>query len=413
MNPEKVFSNTKATFEELISSVTINDNGNASWVLDTDFLLDGILAYDSLNDDLDNAMKITQLKSALVLVLKEKSSNMTVRDIAISTIKRYKSNCSSLSVKSTKYRLVTTINLPKTTKLPKRRIIDDCQIRFYKELTNELRKNRLKIFSDQASDYSPCDDKDFIYVSVTVLAPNARTAVNKSMSSLSIYRALINLSFTKSIQIMPSKYREMYDSKSRVKVGAFHTLHAQNNKPVQHFSFWFEVGYEYQGLCGTDIEKLEGVVDKKLSLFRSSPIKQHLRKSLITYIEALDSVNREYRFTKLWSAFEILLKADNTKELAKRISSFYKDKALAKEKIYASREARNRVAHAGISGHEFDLKCFELMNHFENCIRLYLGNPFRFKRVEDFTRFVSAPRKLEEIEAQLQMLKIAKRYCDN
>jgi hypothetical protein len=212
---------------------------------------------------------------------------------------------------------------------------------------------------------------------------------------------------------MPTKYRERFNSNSRVKVGAFHTLHTQNNSPDKNYPFWYEVGYEYTGTCSTDISGLESSLTKKLQLYRTSPIQPHLRKCLITYIEALDSSNKEQRFTKLWSAFEMLLNADNTRELGKRISSFYKDKALAKEKVSSSREARNRITHAGISGHEFDLKCFELMQHFENCVRLYLGNPFKFKYLEDFNRFVSTPRKLEEIEKQIGMLKIAKRYCDN
>ncbi|WP_155759909.1 hypothetical protein [Vibrio coralliilyticus] len=413
MDYQEIQKEARTTFTSLLETISLKDNGSCTWNTETDFYIDSILAYDTAHDDVAIEAKIDLFRKAVATSMKDKVDKSNLNEFIEKTVKTFNKSCLSLFVEPKDYRFVTTISFSRKNRLPKRRTIEGCHIKFYKDLPSKVARVRKNIFVDQGVGHKPEDDEGFIYACVSVKAPNERIAVNKAVSSLAIYRALINISTQKTIQMFPNKYRDVYDSGSKVMLGEFHTLHDYQYSALKHSSFWFEITYKNPGACQIDTNRLEMKLDEKLGLYRKSPIKEHLRKCLITYIEALDSGNREYRFIKLWSAFEILLQTDAAKLLAKRISSFYVDKMQTKETIMASRKARNRVAHAGLSSVEFGLKSFELLQHFENCFVLYMRNPFKFKKLDEFTKFVSTPRNLDEIDKQIEMLKVVKKYCRN
>ncbi|SQH75602.1 protein of unknown function [Shewanella benthica] len=70
--------------------------------------------------------------------------------------------------------------------------------------------------------------------------------------------------------------------------------------------------------------------------------------SLTSYVNALDHSEQEFRFMKLWSVVEKLVKSDETKMIIKRVSFFYENRPVTKEVLSSLRQVRNINVHAGV-----------------------------------------------------------------
>lgn len=414
MNYESEIKKTRLFLKELSTTIKRNGQGQYSWEMNSDILIDNILSYDKKHTSLTASDKIHFFRNAYISALEDKECK-TQEATYKKAFHNYEKACAKILMNKQKFKIITSVSMTLKSGILKSRTINECNLKFYNELPKAAKRKRDVVF-DNTKEYKNLYEKEEVpqhtYVVITVDAHNEQAAITKALNVLSVYRALVQLSLVKSISFLAWKHEDRYPSSSKIKTGRFHTLHSVDFKPNEKSAFWYEKEYEPSTTRQIDVKPLDDLLDTFLKRYRNSNIQEHIKKSLILYIEALDINDGEFRFTKLWSVFEVLLSADNTSELSKRISSFYIDKELIVEKMKASREVRNRAMHAGINGNDYSIKCFELMNVFENCIKLYLSNPFRFKTVSDFNDFVSSPRQLEDIDSRIKTLQIAKKYCN-
>ncbi|EEZ89580.1 hypothetical protein VME_05090 [Vibrio harveyi 1DA3] len=415
MKPHQIVEETKKIFQQLLEEIQIKseEDNSFTWHLEADHLIDYILSYDTENDDLDIEKKISIYKKCYVKHRVEDKSKKNP-ELANLVWQSYIKECKISKRTGDRYKIITTISYDNTNKLKLRsRVIDGCHISFHKQLTEKANKNRNYIFNEFKSQKEAKDISSYTYAVISLVAPNENTAITKALNALSLYRAILNVCLKKQINILHLNTHQMYPCSSAVSTGKYHTLHKGTYKPTYNKSLWFEHGQADKGAMRTRSNNLDDLISKSLTKYRKSPIKEHLRKSLVTYIEALDSENSEYRFIKLWSALEVLLQSDNTKSLCKMISSFFEDVSLIREKINSSRASRNRAVHISVSNANLNGKTFDLINFFELIFNFHLNNPFKFQKLNEFNHFTNSPRDVKHIDRQIETLKIAKKYCSN
>ncbi len=410
MNIDEITKNTLKIYEKLSKEIIIHDKSNHTCSLESDFLIDSILSYEKDNEEVNTSTRIEEYRRAFVEI-NSQNKKSKLFDLSKKTLDLYRKNLNKKKNTSAKFKVITTINYKSNQKKPKSRSIEGCFINFKHQSTSKKFKSRQYLLDKNPIEPNFRDSDDYTYAVITLTAFNGDTALNKALDSLSIYRAFFNIVISKKTQFATYSLSKKYPSNSALRVGQFHSLHNHDFSPAQGGNLWHESDHKKALSAKVNIASIDNLLDKYLSMFRNHCLKDHLKRVLITYIDALDSNNMEFRFIKLWSAFEILLKTDSTNELAKKISSFFSESSLMKERILSSREARNRAVHAGVNGNEeFVLKCFELVNLFDVCFDFYLKNPFNFKNTKEFSDFISVTKNLDEINNKIKYLNLSLKY---
>lgn len=393
----------KALISSIKDSLSISNSGSVSYKGDFEFKVDALFSYVEHKYELDIDILYENFKQAVISTYK---NNRLKKHNDI--LKNFKKICDErLSIKKD-YVLLTSISLDKEFKL-KRRKINNCVINFYREIPKKYKYSRSQLIEENSSlDLS--EQPNYLYVTVSTQAHDETTAFKKGIAALDIIRSLLQMSFQKRVQILEHAPKLKYFSDSAISLGQMHSLHKVSGAKACDTT-WYEPDFHYKGPIRVKNHKsTESNITLWLDKIRNSQFSEHLSKSLVNYINALDHTDQEFRFMKLWSVVEVLIKTDDTKLLIKRISFFYADRAYATEVLTSLRNTRNVHVHAGVKPLNVELKNYNLCFYIENILKFLILNPFKCEKFDTILKFISSPTELNTIDQQIENLHMVKKF---
>ncbi len=383
--------------------ININSEGSVSHKYGIEFSIDTLYGSISHKYIFDQDILFSDFKKSIFAAYKIDRLN----DPAL-ILKEFDKLCSHRLRSKRKYYLVTSISIRNTHRV-KARKIDNCSVRFVKKMPEKYRSHRDGLIADH-SGLDLKDQNDYLYVIVSVLAPDIDTAFKLSVGALDILRASWQISFSKSTNFLANKKRNQYPSNSVLSLGKVHTLHLETGVRACN-KIWYEEDFrDHRAIAIRNHDEAEVHLDKMLKSLRNSPFKEHLFDVLKGYINATDVNDLGYRFLKLWTVIERLVKSDDTKVIIKRVSFFYEDRVLTKQHLEILRSARNIAAHAGLTPLNIEMKNYKLCQYVEQLIRFFVRNPFKYKNLDYLISFISLPTDLPTIDDQIKHLKTVKSF---
>ncbi|WP_298941012.1 hypothetical protein [uncultured Psychromonas sp.] len=394
--PQSLISDIKTYF-------FINEDGNVGTKSGVEFQIDTLFSKVKHKYDLDYSVLYKIFKNAVTSAFK--SNNLAKPDNVLSV---FKSKCDdSLKIKN-KYYLLTSINL-KNVSVLKRRTINGCVISFYKDIPNKYKKSRSELMHKHRKE-SFTEQPHYLFVSISVIAPDVKTAFKNAIGALDTLRAILQLNFSKSIPHFSFREEEKYSSDSILSLGQVHSLHLESGA-CACINVWYEPNLK----CKTSIEidnfeLTEATLTRTLKKLSHNPFSEHLFDSLQSYIVAIDHSEQEFRFMKLWSVIEKLVKSDDTKIIIKRVSFLYENRGVIKEVLNSLRQARNINVHSGIKPLNVEMKNFNLCSYIEDLFKFFIENPFNYNKLQMVIDFISLPTDLQGIDQQIKNLKTVKKF---
>lgn len=393
----------RALIEIIKSNLSLTGDGQVSHTIGLELYFDDLFGKVIHAYKLDHDVLFREFTIAIKETFqKNKLSNQDA------ILQAFKARCNKILGKKEKYILLTSISL-NNTYLPKRRKVNNCTVSFSKKVPVKYRKARKKLLS-QHPKLDLSEQEDFLFVSVSVKAPNIETAYISAVGALDIIRAIWQIGFKKNINFLSSSKDHEYPTDSIISLGQVHTLHLGNGKEVTG-----GLRYEprYQKRQATKPKKFsvtESNLEGQISKIKNSPFQEHLNTSLTSYINALDHNVQEFRFMKLWSALEKISNTDDSKILIKRVSFFYENREANKAVLESLRKARNINAHSGIKPYNVEMKNFKMCKYLEDLIRFFIDNPFKYKNLAQIIAFISLPTELQTIDEQIANLNTVKKF---
>lgn len=247
-------------------------------------------------------------------------------------------------------------------------------------------------------------------VVVKVKAKSIDAAVNCALRALDLQRSIWCMMGNPQMQLLS------FGSSSKpinvIRLGSRHTLHLENGAPAKN-DIWYEPGFietQIFRIKKPDIAKHNvQVAHRGLS---NSKYSDELISSLFRYARALDELEANTAYLRLWGALESLVvpgKADHEK-LIKRCAFLFQDIDFHRQLLVHLREYRNLSVHAGEESERARTHCFQLQLYFVNLIWFHLKNAKFFKSLDEANNFLDLPSSKSDLERRLKMTKKALKF---
>lgn len=351
----------------------------------------------------------SETKQSLILVgfhEASKKKNLTQSEIMSSVknaVREYKNKPAQ------PYSLLTTLNIEWRSNLSGFHI-NGCYLRFSKYLPKKYRESRGKAIVDVTSWLIDQDEPFSYYISAHVKSKSEYEAVNKMLDAIDLLRGIWNLNESKLF------VRRFGNGKkkpiNRITLGALHTLHKKNGSLAADV-YWYETDH-YKNHAKVDFSKNQTLlftekVRKKLKL---SKYKAEIESGIIRYVRALDSLDYNAAFIKLWSVLEYLTftLGENYDKTIKRTRFHFDEGDYHKQILEHLRQYRNRFVHAGTGTNDIDTQIYQLKYYVEILLSFHIFNSLRFNSLEEASKFMDLKPSIDVLKEQISLCKSAIKY---
>ena len=246
-------------------------------------------------------------------------------------------------------------------------------------------------------------------ISVKVQARSAFKAAEIAFEELSFIRGMLNLYLNPSMFLddPPAGTKRPYNE---ITLGPTHTIHKKDGNLATE-TFWCEFDYierDAYDAGNTNFGKAIEFSRKIIKRCKKSKYEAKIKEGISRYCNALDSLDAQVSFQKLWSVAEFLTDSSmqNNEIAIKRIASLYKEKDYTAAVLNHIRVTRNRCIHAGFNPENM----YSIMNRLraiiEDLIIFIIRNITIFKKYDDIIYFFEAAHlPVNEIERRLYITK--------
>lgn len=392
---------------EIKTHLSLNSDGNVSEKIDAEFLVDALFGKMHHSFTLDHDVLFHEFRMAVNNAYKSDQQLATPDKI----LRKFEENCNRHLKNKIRYTLITSIGL-NNIHLPRRRYVNGCVLNFSKHVPKKYASSRQKLLEKHTiPNRSLSDKKGFIYISVTLEAPNYQTAFMKAMKAVDMVRSIWQLQVEKNLNFLAPDKQQKFPSDSVVRLGLAHTLHLPNGRSAWN-GLWYERHTNDVAIQIRNFDTADLRLGKYLNLLNNKNIeyKDFLHTIFVSYINALDQSEHDFRFMKLWLTLELITGSDDAKTLIKMVSFFYKDRAVEKAILQSLREARNVNVHIGVKPPNVELKNFQMCEYIEHLLRFFLENPFRYEKLRELRAFISSNTEVSAIDDEIRRLKLVKKF---
>ena len=205
-----------------------------------------------------------------------------------------------------------------------------------------------------------------------------------------------------------------HEAVNRIRLGPIHTVHNLDGSRVSKV-YWYEPSYVTPGKradVAQNAERIRIRTRRDLRTLRASLLREATIEGLIRYNRALDHWNWQAAFVELWSTLEYLTDTDGQsyKDTAKRAASIYSNYEYALEIAKHFRDLRNRAIHSAEPLEDAEEVIYELKTYAEQFLRLYLGNPLKFRSKSELGEFLDLPRNDEILRRRIRLSQTAIKF---
>lgn len=153
---------------------------------------------------------------------------------------------------------------------------------------------------------------------------------------------------------------------------------------------------------------IKGQETKIRRKLRSCPYTDELINSFVRYGRALDNLDFETVFLKLWSLLEFLTcSAEKYDLLIRRVSFLYAENNLVRQFLQHLRVRRNSFVHSAMETDQAVSLVFQLKDFVERVLLFHVRNSGRFESREDAARYLDLPYDPKVIRHEIRRYKMA------
>ncbi|ELR66036.1 hypothetical protein C942_00478 [Photobacterium marinum] len=389
----------KSLIKQMKKMLKICDDGNVAQKPYFELVVDTLWGYVKHNKKLDNNSSFDVFHKSVVTAYKNNGLN----DIK-TILSEFDKAVLNLSKNESEFKILMSLEMD--CDQPSSRVVNGCKLSFYKSPPKKYAKAVL-VNEDIASYF---EKGNFLYSVVSVSAPNRNSALEKADSAIDTVRAIWHMLFIKNFNLVGEDKESQYWSRSLTRLGKYHIIYDKNGKMLDNGLLEIKNHISYQSSSVRDISIFNRNTNVYLRKIAKSPYKEFIENVLSNYVSAVDCVDLDYRFMRLSSTLEILLKADQTKDLVRKATFLYEDKELENIILTNLRNSRNELSHVGVTPPNIEIKCFKLAQYIEDLLNFFIFNPIKADRVQQIHDLLSSPTDLTVIESKIKQLEMAREY---
>lgn len=311
-----------------------------------------------------------------------------------------------IAAPSERYVLLTTISAKFISSL---HAINDGanRIRFHRNRPHRFTRRR---FQDIRTYPREPEATGHTWVTVSVRARSTFEAVDQAFAQLDFIRGMWNFTLTRhTISRSVSFPTPLGD----IGLGRIHTIHRPSGAGVGD-TFWFQPAFFPQQATdlGRDWRRIESETITLRRQIARAPYSDILRNIFVRYARALDGVDFDSSYLKLWSLFELLTGSANAQydRSIRRALFLFEQQPVNRAILEHLREYRNATVHTGASTdlvHDF---CWQLKQYVDELIRFHVTWIGRFESWPEATEFLDLPLESQHLKKRIIRARQALKY---
>jgi hypothetical protein len=252
--------------------------------------------------------------------------------------------------------------------------------------------------------------KDYSWVVVFVDARSNYEAFEQALRELDYWRGLWNFALTRhTISRDTSAPLPLAD----IGLGPVHTVHRARGAAVEG-TFWYQPAFYPQPSVDVrrDWNRVSAEVRRIRRMHQRSSYPEMLREVFVRYARALDGVDFDSTFLKLWSLFEMLTVTTNARydQSVERALFVFEEQELNRTVLEHLRDYRNATVHDAMStalAHDFS---WQLKQYVDALIKFHLFWSHRFATATEAGAFLNLPKDPDALRTRITTAKQALRY---
>lgn len=271
----------------------------------------------------------------------------------------------------------------------------------YKKLPITLSRSRQQEFEKEGV-AGDSDEVTFIVVSGKANSPE--DCMQKSMKIINAVRGLWRIRTKESLNVlaMEDKYKNIAETKYYL--GEFHTIHNKNGSIIKNGLWWDNSYYSREPTKHRNVKLLQQGFYRDKNKLIKLPYLEEMLRFLDLYSQALDVLDKENKFLKLWQLIEIVLDTDDSDKLISMLSFNFQSRTVEKVILKSLRIVRNRLVHGDYSPINIDLSCYYLNKYINNLFKFALQNNFQANSFKEIRTILMTTNEKESIEEKLILL---------
>jgi hypothetical protein len=254
------------------------------------------------------------------------------------------------------------------------------------------------------------DVEDYSWAVILIDARSNYEAFERGLRELDYWRGMWNFALTRNtISRDSSSPLPLAD----IGLGPVHTVHHARGAAVGG-TFWYQPAFYPQPAVDVkrDWNHVSAEVRRIRRLHQRSSYPEMLREVFIRYARALDGVDFDSTFLKLWSLFEMLTVTTNARydQSVERALFVFEEQELNRTVLEHLRDYRNATVHDALStdlAHDFS---WQLKQYVDALIKFHLFWSNRFTSVMEAGSFLSLPKDSDALRKRIATARQALRY---
>jgi hypothetical protein len=310
------------------------------------------------------------------------------------------------------YVLATSLTInyfPQLTRLK----VDDTIITFSRRLPTHFKRQAIQDSLDHVTVIERPDR--LTSVRIRVKARTDAAAVNQALDHLDFFRGIWNYGINWRTRMRYLGGLHEPEPINHILLGPVHTLHSPDGSLLTE-SFWYQSQYlQYGevydlGAHWTDTRKWHRIVHQKL---KRISYKKDLRNMLIHYTRALDNIDHEVAFNKLWAVLEHLTNSPGKYEdLIKRTLFLTNNNERDYVRLILEhlREVRNGSVHDDKVRDTMMTYLYQLKWFIERLLNFHLYHGPTFHSIADAGTFLALPVDMGLLKERISDYRKALRF---
>lgn len=271
----------------------------------------------------------------------------------------------------------------------------------YKELPKILLRSRQSALKHTDLDG---DSDEVVYIVISGKANSPEDCRQKTMKVINAIRGLWRFRIKENLDIF--KMLDKYDNIAETKyyTGQIQTIHNKSGAVIADGLRWDEFYYFRKPTLHRDVTSMQEIFNRDKNRLIKLPYSEEMLRYYGLYAQALDVLDKENKFIKLWQLSEIILDTDDSDKLITMLSFNYKNRSDEKIMLKSLRNVRNRLVHGDYSPVNIDLSCFHLHKYINNLFRFALFNPFKAHSFKEIRTILMSTTEEACIDEKLSVL---------
>jgi len=208
------------------------------------------------------------------------------------------------------------------------------------------------------------------------------------------------------------------DPVNKIILGPIQTLHLPSSALATE-NWWYDPQYSkpIQPLnIMKDLRPINKFMAELKKYTKNNKLKHFAEEALCEYSEALDYIDWDKSFIKLWSILEYLTDTkhnDRYSETINRASFLFTDREYAKLVLIHLKDYRNQSIHARRSRNDGEALIYQLKKYVERLIFFYIVNKYKLKDRNEVAQFLNQPDDIQLLKKRIKLTKNAIDYIGN